>query len=142
LNRSAVFLVALPIMLAVPTPLWRLGRIDHRADIYSLGVVLYELLTGELPSANLQPPSRRVQIDVRLDEIVLRALEAEPERRFQTAGEFRTQIETVTAAPASTAAPAAFDTVMESRFSMNWRTCAAVTTPFSISSSFSAMLRI
>ena len=71
------------------------SMVDHRADIFSLGVVFYEMLTGTLPSRPIDPPSRKLQVDVRLDEVVLRALEESPERRFQTADFFKTELETV-----------------------------------------------
>lgn len=78
-----------------PEQLDRPADVDHRADIYSLGVVFYQMLTGELPTGQFAPPSKKVQIDVRLDEVVLRALEREPEKRYQHASEVRTQIETI-----------------------------------------------
>jgi predicted Ser/Thr protein kinase len=69
--------------------------VDHRADIYSLGVVFYELLTGELPLGRFAAPSQRVQVDVRLDDVVLRALEKEPARRYQQVSEVKTRLDTI-----------------------------------------------
>jgi serine/threonine protein kinase len=74
-------------------------QVDSRVDIYSLGVVFYELLTGELPGSKIAPPSTKVQIDVRLDEVVLRALEKNPALRYQQASVFKTQVENITATP-------------------------------------------
>jgi serine/threonine protein kinase len=75
-------------------------EVDHRADLYSLGVVFYEMLTGELPMGRFDRPSERVRVDVRLDDVVLRALERERDRRYQQASEIRTDVDALGAAAA------------------------------------------
>lgn len=84
-------LVGTPHYMA-PEQVERPQTVDHRADIYSLGVVFYEMLTGELPLGRFPPPSQKVQIDVRLDGVVLQALEKEPSRRYQHASELQSSI--------------------------------------------------
>ena len=86
------FVLGSPHYMA-PEQLESPGDVDQRADIYSLGVVLYELLTGELPLGRFAPPSKKSAVDARIDEIVMRTLERERELRFQTVEEVKTQMQ-------------------------------------------------
>lgn len=91
LTRSGAALGTAAYM--APEQIEKPATVDHRADIYSLGVVLYELLTGELPLGRFAAPSEKSIVGSQIDALVLRALEKERERRQQSAGEMKTQIE-------------------------------------------------
>jgi serine/threonine-protein kinase len=85
-----------PEQLAAPE------SVDHRADIFSTGVVCYEMLTGQLPRGQRQPPSAKSAADPCLDAIVLRALEHDRERRYQRIGDMIADVVRLMPTPATT----------------------------------------
>ncbi|MEZ4587294.1 MAG: protein kinase [Gemmatimonadales bacterium] len=112
-NQQAITQVGLPLGTpAYMSPEQAAGRedVDHRADLYSLGCVLFEMLAGRAPfvaptvskvlAAHLNQPAPAVTdhcsgAPIELDRVLKRALAKEPGERFQTAGEFVEALELI-----------------------------------------------
>ncbi len=109
IDASASFITRSQLALgtpdyAAPEQYDAVPDIDHRADVYSLGVVFYQMLTGVVPRGVWQLPSVKAGTDPRLDGIVVRALMPDRNQRFQSVTEFKQAIYMVLTQPLAAAA--------------------------------------
>lgn len=93
-----ITLTAGPIALGTPyyiapeqleTP----DKTDHRIDVFALGVVFYEMLTGRLPLGRFEATSASAESRKGLDPIIDKALQQKPDRRYQTIAAFKADLE-------------------------------------------------
>ncbi len=89
---SASVVMGTPYYMS-PEQLRNSRDVDARSDIYSVGVMLYELVTGNMPTGVPKPASEMIrEVPPELDRIIARCVDPDPARRFQTAGELRQAI--------------------------------------------------
>ncbi len=81
-------------------------QVDGRADLYAVGVMLYNMLTGKIPRGNFQMPSEKMGCDTRYDAIIRKAMEQDVSRRYQSSRELRRDLDQILTVPVAKEKPA------------------------------------